>query len=67
VYGIDISKDFEEIARRNAKIANVIADFKHGNVGKIPYADEYFDFIICTTAFKNFNTPIDALAPSYRV
>jgi len=56
-----------EIARKNSKSANVIVDFEHGNVCKMPYKDEYFDFIICTAAFKNFKAPVAALDEMHRV
>jgi ubiquinone/menaquinone biosynthesis C-methylase UbiE len=70
IIGLDISRDFVEIARRNAKEAGVIeevAEFRHGNVADIPYPDNSFDFIICTAAFKNFKEPFKALSQMYRV
>jgi ubiquinone/menaquinone biosynthesis C-methylase UbiE len=69
VIGLDISKDFIEIAQKNAKEAGVseVAEFRHGNVADIPFPDNAFDFIICTAAFKNFKVPFKALSEMYRV
>jgi ubiquinone/menaquinone biosynthesis C-methylase UbiE len=68
IIGLDISKDFVEIARRNAKEAGVIeVEFRQGNVADIPFPDNKFDFIICTAAFKNFKEPSKALSQMYRV
>src|SRR5919109_5430210 len=67
IIGLDISKDFVEIARRNAKEAGVEVEFRHGNVADIPFPDNTFDFIICTAAFKNFKEPFKALSQMYRV
>jgi ubiquinone/menaquinone biosynthesis C-methylase UbiE len=67
IAGLDISKDFVEIARQNAHDARVEVDFRHGNVANIPYSDNSFDFIICTAAFKNFKEPVAALNEMHRV
>lgn len=67
IIGLDISKDFVEIAQRNAKEAGVEVEFRHGNVADIPFPDDTFDFIICTAAFKNFKDPPRALSGMYRV
>ena len=69
IIGLDISKDFVEIARRNAKEAGVlgVVEFRHGNVADIPFPHNAFDFIICTAAFKNFKEPFKALSQMYRV
>jgi len=67
ITGMDISRDFVEIARRNAKEAGVAVEFQQGNVAEIPFAENRFDFIICTAAFKNFKDPVKALNEIYRV
>jgi hypothetical protein len=33
----------------------------------MPFADASFDFVVCTTAFKNFADPVSALNEIYRV
>jgi ubiquinone/menaquinone biosynthesis C-methylase UbiE len=68
IIGLDISKDFVEIAQRNAKEAGVIeVEFQHGNVADIHFPDNSFDFIICTAAFKNFKQSFKALNQICRV
>jgi len=67
ITGMDISQDFVEIARRNAKEADVTVDFQQGNVSEIPFMENKFNFIICTAAFKSFKEPVKALNEMYRV
>jgi ubiquinone/menaquinone biosynthesis C-methylase UbiE len=67
IVGLDISKDFVEIARKNAKAAGVEVDFREGNAAEIFSPDNRFDFIICTAAFKNFKEPLEALNEMHRV
>jgi ubiquinone/menaquinone biosynthesis C-methylase UbiE len=69
IIGLDISTDFVEIAQRNARETGVFGtvEFRHGNVTDIPYPDNSFDFVICTSAFKNFKEPSKALNQVYRV
>lgn len=67
IIGLDISKDFVEIARRNAESAYVNVKFQHGNVVDMPFADNTFDFIVCVAAFKNFKEPLLALNQMHKV
>ena len=67
IVGLDISKDFVEIAKKNAKTAGVEVDFREGNATDISSPDSVFDFIICTAAFKNFKDPLAALNEMHRV
>ena len=67
IVGLDISRDFVEIARRNVKEAGVEVEFRHGSVADVPFPNNMFDFIICTAAFKNFKEPLKALNQMYRV
>ncbi len=67
VAGVEISKTFVEIERKNAKAAGVEIDFRQGDAANIPFPDASFDFVICTAAFKNFTRPVQALAEMYRV
>ena len=64
---MDISKTFVEIEKVNAKEAGVNAEFVHGDASDMPFDDETFDFIVCTSAFKNFTKPVMALNEMYRV
>jgi ubiquinone/menaquinone biosynthesis C-methylase UbiE len=67
IVGLDISRDFVNIASRNAREAGVNVDFRQGNVADIPFPDNSFDFIVCTAAFKNFKEPLVALNEMHRV
>jgi ubiquinone/menaquinone biosynthesis C-methylase UbiE len=67
VAGVDISRTFVDIARRNAAQAGVEVDFRQGDAAKIPFPSGSFDFLLCRAAFKNFSQPVRALQEMYRV
>jgi ubiquinone/menaquinone biosynthesis C-methylase UbiE len=67
IVGLDVSKDFVEIAQRNATKAGVQVEFRQGNAARMPFRDSTFDFVICTAAFKNFKEPLVALREMHRV
>ena len=67
IIGMDISKDLVEICTKNAKEASVQIDFQQGNVSKMPFQSNVFNFVICILAFKNFKEPFKALKEMYRV
>lgn len=67
ITGLDISKTFVEIARSNARQAGTDIRFRQGNVASMPFMDGKFNFIMCTSAFKNFRDPVRALQEMCRV
>ncbi len=67
IAGLDISKSFVEIARRNAAEAGLKIDFREGNASAMPFKENTFDFTFCQAAFKNFSEPVRAIAEMYRV
>src|SRR5215211_5262555 len=67
IAGLDISKSFVEIARRNAAEAGLKIDFRQGNASAMPFEDNTFDFTFCQAAFKNFSEPVKAITEMYRV
>lgn len=67
IVGLDISPTFVEIAQAKAKEAGVDIDFRLGNASHMPLADDLFDFIVCSAAFKNFSEPVQALDEMFRV
>lgn len=67
ITGLDISRTFVEIARRNALEARVAVEFRQGNASQMPFEDNTFDFLLCRAAFKNFTQPLQALQEMYRV
>ncbi|MGD0570133.1 MAG: amino acid adenylation domain-containing protein [Candidatus Sulfotelmatobacter sp.] len=67
VSGLDISHTLVEIANRNAAEAGVAVDFRQGSASSMPFADDTFDFLHCSGAFKQFGQPVGALQEMYRV
>jgi ubiquinone/menaquinone biosynthesis C-methylase UbiE len=67
VTGLDVSQTMVELAHRNAAEAGVRVDFRQGNASAMPFADESFDLLACSAAFKNFSEPHKALEEMYRV
>ena len=67
VTGLDVSRTFVEIAAKNARDAGVRVDFHPGNASAMPFADQSFDFVYCSAAFKNFSQPLEALNEMHRV
>ncbi|MDR2660405.1 MAG: class I SAM-dependent methyltransferase [Spirochaetaceae bacterium] len=67
ITGMDISADFVDISRANAKRENADVNFIQGNVSNMPFMDASFDFLFCSAAFKNFHDPAQALREMYRV
>ncbi len=66
ITGLDISRSFVEMARKNAAKAGVQAEFRQGDAANLPFEDNTFDFIFCQAAFKNFTHPVKAIAEMYR-
>jgi ubiquinone/menaquinone biosynthesis C-methylase UbiE len=67
ITGLDISNAFVRIAADNARRAGLNINFQHGDVARMPFAAESFDFVTCTAAFKNVPDPVAALDEIHRV
>ena len=67
ITGLDVSKTFFSIAQKNAREEGINIDFQIGNVSSMPFEDGKFDFLICTSSFKNFSEPLEALNEMFRV
>jgi len=67
ICALEISETFVSIARDNAQQAGVEIDIRLGNASAMPFEDEEFDFLICTSSFKNFSEPVIAIEEMYRV
>ena len=67
ITGLDVSENFVAIALGNAKRAGVDIDFQQGNASFMPFENEKFDLLMCTSSFKNFSEPLEALNEMYRV
>jgi ubiquinone/menaquinone biosynthesis C-methylase UbiE len=67
VTGVDISKTFLDLARKNAAEAGVSVEFHGGNAQELPFAENSFDLLVCRAAFRTFREPEKALKEMYRV
>lgn len=67
VTGLDVSRTFVEIARKNAAEAGVLVEFRLGNASEMPFAENSFDLLVCRAAFKNFSEPQKAIDEMRRV
>jgi ubiquinone/menaquinone biosynthesis C-methylase UbiE len=67
VTGLDVSRTMVELARTNAAEAGVEVDFLRGDASAMPFADDSFNLLTCSAAFKNFTEPHKALEEMYRV
>jgi ubiquinone/menaquinone biosynthesis C-methylase UbiE len=67
IAGLDISHSLVRIATHNAHRAGVAVDFRQGDVAKMPFPPDSFDFVVCQAAFKNFPDPVAALDEIHRV
>ena len=67
ITGLEISETFVSIARANAQQAGVEIDIRQGNASGMLFENEMFDFLLCTSSFKNFSEPVKALQEMYRV
>lgn len=67
ITGVDISRTLVAIARENARKEGADIDFELGNASAMQLANESFDLVYCSAAFKNFSEPIKALDEMYRV
>ena len=65
--GLDISKTFVKIAKNKAKKAGVKVEFRQGDAAYTPFPNDTFDFVICTSAFKNFPEPVKVIDEIFRV
>jgi len=67
ITGLDISETFVKIACEKAVKVDVRVDFRQGDAAYLPFPDAVFDFVICTSAFKNFPEPVKVLDEIFRV
>jgi ubiquinone/menaquinone biosynthesis C-methylase UbiE len=67
ITGLDISGDLIEIARTNARQAEVEVAFLQGNASALPFPDAAFDLVFCSWAVKNFMDPTKVFSEMHRV
>ncbi len=66
LFGLDISESMLVVARQNLQnIKNV--GFRVGNIVKTEYATDFFDCIVSTGSFYNWDNPIEGLNEIFRI
>ena len=66
-YGIDINPIFKIAAEEFAAKKNINADFKTGIGEKLPYEDNFFDFVVSTDTFEHVQSLEDSIDECFRV
>ena len=64
LHGLDISAAMLKIA---AERLGEKAQLKLGNISKTDYPDDFFDCIVCSGSFYNWDAPIEGLNEIYRI
>ena len=64
LHGLDISASMLKIARKRV---GEDVDLKLGNITKTDYPNDYFDCIVCSGSFYNWDNPIEGLNEIYRI
>lgn len=69
VTGIDIGEDLVKLANKIAEVNNVKCNFVVGNIGKLPFENETFDYVVGNAILHHLpgNGVIDSLKEAYRV
>jgi ubiquinone/menaquinone biosynthesis C-methylase UbiE len=67
VYGLDMSAEGIASARRLAKIAKLKCEFTIGDAEHLPYADSFFDKIVCSSSLEHFKDDAQSLSEMHRV
>ena len=68
VYGVDITPAFIDVAQKEAGKRNLHIEFKVGDMRKIPYNKESFDYVICMwNAFSELTLQADQVAAVWEV
>jgi ubiquinone/menaquinone biosynthesis C-methylase UbiE len=66
LFGLDISESMVEIAKQNLKNIPGV-DLQVGNIVQTDYQDNFFDCIVCSGSFYNWDRPVDGLNEIYGI
>jgi ubiquinone/menaquinone biosynthesis C-methylase UbiE len=66
LFGLDISSSMLDIAKHNLKSIESI-DLRVGNIVQTDYTDNFFDCIVSSGSFYNWDRPVDGLNEIYRI
>ncbi len=67
ITGLDVSETMIEIAKRNAKEADVDVEFKLGNADSMPFQNSTFDFVVSSGSLHHWKEPVKVFNEVYRV
>jgi ubiquinone/menaquinone biosynthesis C-methylase UbiE len=66
LYGLDISASMLEVAKQNlGNIKNV--DLRTGSINHTDYPDSFFDCIVSTGSFYNWDNPVEGINEIFRI
>ncbi len=66
LYGLDISASMIEVAKQNLiNVQNV--DLRLGNVNHTDYPDNFFDCIVSTGSYYNWDNPVEGIDEIFRI
>jgi ubiquinone/menaquinone biosynthesis C-methylase UbiE len=66
LFGLDISASMLEVAKKNLiNIKNV--DLRTGNIFHTDYQDDFFDCIVSTGSFYNWDNPVEGIDEIFRI
>jgi ubiquinone/menaquinone biosynthesis C-methylase UbiE len=66
LFGLDISESMLALARKNIRSIKKV-HLKAGNITKTDYTDDFFDCVVSTGSFYNWDKPVEALNEIYRI
>jgi ubiquinone/menaquinone biosynthesis C-methylase UbiE len=66
LFGLDISEAMLALARKNIRSIKKVL-LKAGNITRTDFADDFFDCIVSTGSFYNWDKPVEALNEIYRI
>ena len=61
VHGVNMSEDAINSAKRLAEREKTACEFRVGDAEDLPYPDEYFDKVVCSSSLEHFKDDIKAL------
>lgn len=66
LFGIDISESMLAVARKNIRSIKQV-DLRTGNIIQTNYPDDFFDCIVSTGSFYNWDKPVEGLNEIFRI
>ena len=67
VHGVDIAPNLVANAAKRLKAKKIKVTTRVGDIRKLPYSDNYFDFVYTMGTIEHIPHPIDAMKEIYRV